>query len=688
MSKPTIKVIVKDYQWLIIDTISLKDSIAQEPKTFEIHYKVNREDGLSSNNYETATYSAQAQIIDAATAAKFPLQLFLSQEEHDAFNGILCTLAFYLDGSSGDPQDKTKYDSTLASLNSATSTASPLPADLATELNANADFLRNNENVQISSAATIVQPSTGPGPFTSWAIADTGQQYLIKQEDRPSDRSVTAHTIVVYGNPDPHALAARQDALVSSFGKDPDTPGTELAAYLDGFSIDDLASLVDYLRSPFKPGMSFYINHAEEALMRKQGFRAWSVQHMPKATDLLIDQPTYEDLSISEWRDKQTVAYDFDFDHSWSEVKASAPTTTVIQSDLYLEEDLAKQLKIQDSEIAARLVPDDEQADSPSTDADVLGLVDKSSNQRFVSSSKSLFHVPDTSSDVGCEDFAAAIAAWNGAQDLEPQALKDLMESHKTSSGGSFLDIILDLGSKYSFLRSMGKMTELMDLPSIPTSKYSAFKELAKRGVKWAIKREEKQVVASGAEFFVTRLGVLEGMLGVLWVLPAIDIPFKMWMQVLDQQVQTDQEWGNTGKLTAIRQWLRSLEDLTWQKEDSFPDTVDINVSTPVSAEPYYIGRFYQEQIDGFGYYVPGVFAPDKLQEGFDSGVTIMAKVGPEILSAAATEATDLIRASDVDSCKISVLTRAGMLDMQKLKALIVREFAEALLEKLPKVHP
>ena len=108
----------------------------------------------------------------------------------------------------------------------------------------------------------------------------------------------------------------------------------------------------------------------------------------------------------------------------------------------------------------------------------------------------------------------------------------------------------------------------------------------------------------------------------------------------------------------------------------------------PTFNKPYYLSRYFQEQIDEFGYYSPVFFAPEKMQEGFDDGAALMGRAGQEILTNAGEVANDLPRASGLSSCQISVLARAGMLDMQKLTALIVREFAEALLDKLPKVRP
>lgn len=696
-------VVTKESEWLIKDTITLKDAIKQQTTTFQIQYQISVEKGFSNNNIETATFWVQAQLVDATSASpSIVFQLFLSQDVHDAFRGKLCVLAFFVEDPDANSRDKTKFDAIKDMLGGATSTPTPLAPTLITAFNNNPDFIKNNDNVELSPSATIsVQSSPGSGSdATAWAITDQKQHYFVKLEQQISDRGFKAHTLTVFSNPDALARQAHKDKIVSTSGIDSDTPGTELAVYLDRFSIDDLVSMIDYLRTPFKPGNSFYIYHAQEALMRKKDFRKWAIAHDPVTADLLVGQATYSDLSIFEWEDKQALVYSFDFNNTWSEVKASAPSTTVIQNDLFAfaEEDLAKKLNISEADIAARIIADDQEPDSPSTDIEESRAIEKQGKERFFSTDKSLFHVPDDATTISCEEFLDVITKWQEVQNLALEEIVQVLESQKTAHGESFLDIILDIGSKYSFLRSMAKMTELLnwlkdspraiqELVSIPTSVLGAFKEVAKRGLKYAIKREATEVTARGGVFFVTRLGALEGLLGVLEVFPAIEIPFKMWMKVLDEQVNTDKIWERTGKLTAIRQWLRMLEDLTWLKEDNFPDNPQINVSTSLSAELYYISRYHQELWDEYKpYNIEVVPSPESLKKGFDEGADLMTKVGQELLHNADEAVSDILQASDLGHCKIKVLTDAGILDIKKLKALIVREFCQALREKIPEV--
>ena len=166
---------------------------------------------------------------------------------------------------------------------------------------------------------------TGNAPRTriTWAIEDAAQ-YLVKLEHPDTANGIGVHTLTVYENPDRASGLRQQYELMARLGSDPDTPGTELAAYLDRFTIDELIALIDHLRAPFKPAHSFYIHHAQQALKRKKDFAKWFADHMPDPNRFVLpsDSP-YTELSLSEHEDKRTVAYGFDFNGAWSEVKAS-----------------------------------------------------------------------------------------------------------------------------------------------------------------------------------------------------------------------------------------------------------------------------------------------------------------------------------------------------------------------------
>jgi hypothetical protein len=325
-------------------------------------------------------------------------------------------------------------------------------------------------------------------------------------------------------------------------------------------------------------------------------------------------------------------------------------------------------------------------------------MLDSQANQRFVATKDSDFDperdgiTSEGHDTTSCTEFADVIAKWNEVQNLRAEEIRHLLENLFTSDGENYWDIIEHLGETYGFLEKMGKFTELINLPSIPTDKIDAALTISELGVDLLIKREEERV---GAAFLITRLGRLEGLQGALWALGVVKVPFDMWTAFTEEQLKTAKTWEILGARVAVRQWLRALYTLTKQRENDFPDNLEINVSTPAGHHlqgPYYERRFFKELEDEYGYTSTGFsnvfYDGESVKKGFDAGVKLMEKIGKEILHVAEEEVGDVLQASGLEPCKINILTDAGMLDFRRLRTLFAREITKALLDKLPTVPP
>src|SRR5262249_43487321 len=155
---------------------------------------------------------------------------------------------------------------------------------------------------------------------------------------------------------------------------------------------DDLTSVLEYLRSPFKPGNGFYLQHMQEALARKKEFRQWLIANVPALNDSPLLSDPYTSLSRSEDQDYGQFSYNFDFNAIWAEVNASTPSTTTQQTDLFLspDEDLAKGFKIPDEVMVKRDAPPELDADSPATDIETLRALEKVGFEPFFSTEKNI----------------------------------------------------------------------------------------------------------------------------------------------------------------------------------------------------------------------------------------------------------------------------------------------------------
>src|SRR4030095_7996744 len=170
-------------------------------------------------------------------------------------------------------------------------------------------------------------------------------------------------------------------------------------------------------------------------------FAKWFADHMPDPNRFVLpsDSP-YTELSLSEHEDKRTAAYGFDFNGAWSEVKASAPSSTAFREDLYAEEDLAQKLKIPEEDIAQRNAPEQAESDSPFTDIEELRNFERVGKERLISTEKFIFDAPKEDDELACQEFAEVIAKWKELQGLDAAEIERQLGLAKTSDGTSYLD--------------------------------------------------------------------------------------------------------------------------------------------------------------------------------------------------------------------------------------------------------
>ena len=249
-------------------------------------------------------------------------------------------------------------------------------------------------------------------------------------------------------------------------------------------------------------------------------------------------------------------------------------------------------------------------------------------------------------------------------KDLEPEGMQDALELVKTPDGKTYWDVLKD------FKTHVKAWFKIVDL-KIP-------------GIDWVVmsKKDFAKLVLKKAPFFA-RLATLQAILEVEFV---FTIPFTMWMEFAEAQVEMRSYWYTIGRITVLRQWLRRLQFLTYEKENNFPSDIDIDITTPVSAEVYYISRYNAERIACGKFIVNFIPAPDRLKDGFDDQAVFINSLGNEIMNTSNEILGDLMRDSDLDACKMEVLRKAGIFDISRIKSLVIRELADELLAKLPTV--
>ena len=95
---------------------------------------------------------------------------------------------------------------------------------------------------------------------------------------------------------------------------------------------------------------------------------------------------------------------------------------------------------------------------------------------------------------------------------------------------------------------------------------------------------------------FLDRLKTLQTFMSIEFV---FTIPFEMWMDFAEAQVQTSQVWYLKGRVTAFRQWLRELSSLARLKGADFPSTIEIDLTKVFSLDAVLHRPLHQRTIGG-----------------------------------------------------------------------------------------
>ena len=365
------------------------------------------------------------------------------------------------------------------------------------------------------------------------------------------------------------------------------------------------------------------------------------------------------------------LSYSFQFASFWAEVKWSSPPKQAVVSDLFdLEEDLATKFKIVPEAMTNRLEVPDLDSDSPATDIEALRALERVGFEPFFEADKNVVEiVPDDDPvPLGCREFEAIIKKWQEVKDLSPDVIREALEAVKTTDGKTFYDVLNGLKTH---------VKAMVELPRCQRPETRSRRD-----------DPEGPRQTGGQEVpFLARLATLQAFISIEFV---FTIPFELWMEFAEAQVEASNVWYLKGRITAFRQWLRELSNIARVSGAAFSsDSIDIDLKQVSSLdEPYFIDRYMNERAaEGLPNNPAGVrlFAGD-FKEGFDDQEVQMMFLGAWIMQETDDSLTELMRQSDLDSCKVEVLRKAGILDLRLTRAQIVQQFADELLDKLPRI--
>jgi hypothetical protein len=635
----TAKVFTPGSRWLIGDTIEFNADM------FVVEYRIETEPADASglltilaNAHLTEQYSAQHSI---------QFQLFMTDEEDRKYKGWLFFLSAYVEDPDAPAEDETRF-AAINILLEANQFTNGTPGTFNIKDSFKDDLaLTDNATIALFQAGDSLNPRI-------WIIKDT-VSYLVKKEDGVSSDGKPAHAFSVYQNLNDKDLRVFQYKLISStgFGQDPDNPGTELMASLDQIALDDLLDLIDFLRNPYDPDKVVYLHHAQEALQRKKEFLSWydGQPEQVNAEKYAMVNGGYANLSIREWVDNVQRVYEFNANLFWAEVKSSNPTSTTILQDLFTEE----------------LLNFDETPDmgftedGPFANRSELQKLEAQGLDKYFSNNKNVID-PPSKKQITCEQYKALLAKMKELGTTDPNELLDELKNYKVDEQDPMIEYLTE---------------------------YKDFNILK---ITWDFLEIGGEVLAESEVHIVSHLGeVIEGGFGFAFGLGlAVADVFLMEYHIIQDEEKADEAWERKGKCVAVRQWARELEFLASRKSNVFtpPITIDYNV-TSSSLEPYYIRRYFEEQLEQAyrGGYSPYVWSPeDYFKNGFDEGWAAIEKAGNEVLSKIGDYVDEALQQGGLDPCMISALHDSGLLDMNKITNAIMGKFAKMVIQKCPDV--
>ena len=239
-------------------------------------------------------------------------------------------------------------------------------------------------------------------------------------------------------------------------------------------------------------------------------------------------------LSIGENDHLPMVAYEFDFNDIWQEVKQSFPVVPAFQNDLFEEDEPVERIRGSEP-ISDRNSVDDINAKSPSRDLETLRKIETQGLDPFFVESKEVLEEPPPARPT-CDEFRAIIEKWKELQGQPVEAIRDQLNAIVTPEGHTFYHYLWEAFEWYERVNTPLEFLELAGMAkSIPA-------------------------------LIVENVAFLEESVAAKWrIADSLLLPLTgifMWLGFAMEQQEAVEAWERIGKLVAVRQWLEELRAL------------------------------------------------------------------------------------------------------------------------------
>ena len=349
-----------------------------------------------------------------------------------------------------------------------------------------------------------------------------------------------------------------------------DTPGTELAAYLDRSSIDELVGLIGPLAGSV-PGLGIrsYIHHAQEAIRRKKEWSDWSRGGIPAPRTRSGSSSTRTTPSTAPRRRTSSASHMSFRSTRCGRKSRSQPQAGDPQNDLFA----AEALEAEAADRRDRPAPCHRSSRSTRrlSGVDELRRLEGPAPDGFNRVEKGEFELAEEPG-LDCPEFRTVIERWKSLQGLDEEEMRRRLDLETASDGKTFLDHVLDVKD----IVDLGK-----DLINI------AFE----RTEKGLLVRIVEKIPGIGVP---SALGVPTAFVALLRIKSAFTIPYDLWMRSAEDEERADRVAETTGQVVAVRQWLRELIAETTTPD--FPEGVDIDLRSGPDGTPIAHGTLFSKK--------------------------------------------------------------------------------------------
>jgi hypothetical protein len=275
--------------------------------------------------------------------------------------------------------------------------------------------------------------------------------------------------------------------------------------------------------------------------------------------------------------------------------------------------------------------------------------------------SKTVWEPPVAPVDQGCADFRAALEKFKELRDsgATPDVMEQTLEQMVGSDGLSFYERMKET------LEPVHMGTELWDIAFDSKIEYRVFVS------EFLEKRIETEWLSEA--FGVTG--------EILEIAAPMTIAFELWLPTAEAQEEASEHWDAIGQVVAMRQWLRRLIDLTNQAP--FPDELHIDIGGADQAVDAWIA---EQQAEHPMFDILTHPLETDLVDGYARAAVSFARIGPQVVEQADKYVSEKIAESGLSPCSIKAMTDVGLLDLDQLRRKVIRAFAEAVRDSLPRV--